>query len=183
MARKIELEKYHGVKVGAYSYGPALTPEAFPSGVTVGRYVSIAAGVKIFVRNHPVRHFSLHPFFYNSILGYIKDDPIKFGILNIGHDSWIGHSAMITPGCTNIGIGAIVRAGSIVTKNVPDFAIVAGNPGKILRYRFDSDTINDILESGWWNLNINDIVSHMGYMILPLSEVLRHPLLCNRRVV
>lgn len=175
------LKKYHGVAVGAYSYGPCLVPGAFPSGVTIGRYVSIANGVKIFLRNHPIEDLSLHPFFYNSKLGFLEKDSITTGTLSIGHDAWIGEGAMITPGCRSIGIGAIVGAGALVTKDVPDFAIVAGNPARVLRYRFDPDVVGKILGSKWWNLNMAEIVPYLSSMTIPLRDSVNHPLLGGQR--
>jgi acetyltransferase-like isoleucine patch superfamily enzyme len=174
------LNIFHGVKVGAYSYGDCLIPGAFPAGVTVGRYVSIASGIRIFLRNHPIDRLSLHPFFYNSDLGWVQTDTITTGTLEIGDDAWIGDRATITPGCSRIGIGAIVGAGAVVTKDVPDFAIVAGNPARLLRYRFDDRTMAIILESRWWEKDVQDLSSYIGDMIRPLGNVPgAHPLLAE----
>jgi acetyltransferase-like isoleucine patch superfamily enzyme len=175
--RKI-LSNRFGVNVGAYSYGPCLVPGAFPSGVSVGRYVSIANGVKILLRNHPISNLSLHPFFYNSGLGYLKKDTIQFGTLEIGHDAWIGENALVTPGCSRIGNGAIVGAGAVVTKDVPDFAIVAGNPAKLIRYRFTPEVITAIHASHWWERTVEEIIPHISSMTVPLSDLQgHHPLL------
>lgn len=174
------LNIFHGVKVGAYSYGDCLIPGAFPAGVAVGRYVSIASGIRIFLRNHPIDHLSLHPFFYNSLLGLVQTDMITDSTLEIGDDAWIGDRAIITPGCSRIGIGAIVGAGAVVTKDVPDFAIVGGNPAKLLRYRFDDRTIAIILESRWWEKDVQDISPYLDRMIVPLGNVSSvHPLLAD----
>jgi acetyltransferase-like isoleucine patch superfamily enzyme len=174
------LNKFHGVKVGSYSYGDCLIPGAFPAGVAVGRYVSIASGIRIFLRNHPIDRLSLHPFFYNSLLGLVQTDTITSSTLEIGDDAWIGDRAIITPGCSRIGIGAIVGAGAVVTKDVPDFAIVAGNPAKLLRYRFDDRTIAIILESRWWEKDVQDLSACLGDMIRPLGDVQgAHPLLAE----
>ena len=75
------------------------------------------------------------------------------GILNIGSDVWIGANAIITPSCKKIGNGSVIGAGSIVTKDVPDYAIVAGNPAKIIRYRFDATKISTMLTEKWWLKN------------------------------
>src|ERR1017187_4066715 len=130
------LERYHGVRVGAYSYGECMVPGSWPAGVRVGRYVSVAPGVRVFLRNHPYDRLSMHPFFYNKKLGWVAEDTITSGTLEIGHDAWIGERVIITPGCRRIGIGAVVGAGAVVTKDVPDFAMVGGNPARLIRYRF-----------------------------------------------
>lgn len=92
--RKI-LEHYHGVSVGAYSYGECMIPGVFPAGVTVGRYVSIASGVRVFLRNHPLDRLSMHPFFYNSRLGAVASDAVSSSSLNIGHDAWLGSGQLL----------------------------------------------------------------------------------------
>jgi acetyltransferase-like isoleucine patch superfamily enzyme len=92
----------------------------------------------------------MHPFFFNSKLGYVSSDNIPEGHLSIEHDSWIGERVIITSKCSRIGIGAVVGAGAVVTKDVPDFAIVAGNPAKLVRYRFPSNEIELRLASRWW---------------------------------
>lgn len=175
------LRESHGVDVGAYSYGACLAPGVFPSSVSVGRYVSVASGVQVLLRNHPLDRLSLHPFFYNARLGFVREDTISATTLEIGHDAWIGSRAIITVGCERIGIGAVVGAGAVVTKNVPDFAIVAGNPAKLIRYRFDEATRAAILASRWWELPVEECVRHMEFMTKPLPECFsQHPLLQER---
>jgi virginiamycin A acetyltransferase len=172
------LEKWNGVKAGAYSYGEGLRPGAFPAGVTIGRYVSIAPGVRVFLRNHPMERLSLHPFFYNRRLGFLREDSIPTGTLEISHDAWLGERAIITPGCSRIGIGAVVGAAAVVTKDVADFAVVAGNPARLIRYRFDEKTRELILASRWWELPVEEVVKHMAEMVKPLSdEPQQNPLL------
>ena len=171
---------YHGVRVGEYSYGACMSPGAWPSGVTVGRYVSVGYNVKIFLRNHPQERLSMHPFFYNKALGYLDSDNISNGSLEIGHDAWIGANVFVTSGCSRIGIGAVVGTGSIVTKDVPDFAVVAGNPAHLLRYRFKVQTCKVIIESKWWENPVYNIIQHMPAMITPIGDnPLMHPLLKN----
>ncbi|MBZ5583330.1 MAG: hypothetical protein LAQ30_14200 [Acidobacteriia bacterium] len=86
---------------------------------------------------------------------------------------------MITSNCVRIGIGAVVGAGAIVTKDVPDFAIVAGNPARILRYRFPETTRQRILESRWWERPVADCIAVLPEMMQPLSAEPRHPLLLS----
>ncbi|MBI1849675.1 MAG: oligosaccharide flippase family protein [Planctomycetes bacterium] len=176
-AREI-LAAYHGVHVGAYSYGECMVPGAFPSGVRIGRYVSIAAGVRVFVRNHPIDRLSTHPYFFNRQLGLVSEDTIESGTLEIGHDAWIGERAILTPGCKHVGIGAVIGAGAVVTKDVPEFAIVAGNPARLIRYRFPEETRDVIRASRWWERTVEDCARYLSTMTQALDESpWQHPLL------
>lgn len=175
-ARNI-LKTYSNVSIGSYSYGDCFVPGAFPPGSTIGRYVSIASGVRAFGRNHPVDRISMHPFFYNYKLGFVDHDTISTTPISVQSDAWIGHNAIMTPGCLRIGIGAVVGAGSVVTKDVPDFAIVAGNPAKILRYRFDEPVRSTLLNTLWWEYSIDKLVPYMESMIQSVhSGISAHPL-------
>ena len=161
-ARRI-LAAHYGVEIGDYSYGPCFRPGSFPPGVRVGRYVSIAAGVRAFRRNHPLDRPSLHPAFYNPRLGLVEHDQLEMRPLAIEHESWIGANAIITPGCDRIGIGAVVGAGAVVTRPVPDFAIVAGNPAKIVRFRFDEATREYLLGEKTWEASLEVNAKRLGF--------------------
>ncbi len=116
-----------------------------------------------------MERLSMHPFFYNSSLGTIPSDSIQDRPLTIGHDAWIGANAIITPSCDTIGIGAVVGAGSVVTKSVPDFAIVAGNPAKLIRYRFDAKVQEQILRSNWWNKSKTECLANLDQLTIPFN--------------
>ena len=167
--------------IGAFSYGSCFIGGQFPPGVTIGRYVSLAGGISVFLRNHPTTWLSTHPFFFNAKLGFIKEDPIKCGTLYVGHDAWVGEQAIILPGCGRIGVGAVVGAGAVVTKDVPDFAIVAGVPACVIKYRFSEGTRQKVLAGRWWDRPIQEITNYMDAMIGPLEEggPCRHPLLAH----
>jgi acetyltransferase-like isoleucine patch superfamily enzyme len=115
----------------------------------IGRYCSIGTNVLIGPGEHPLDRISTSVSLYNDNPYEIltKKDCI------IGNDVWIGSHSMILRGVT-IGDGAVVGAGTIVTKNIPPFAVVVGVPAKILRYRFDQITINKIIESKWWEYDL-----------------------------
>lgn len=168
--RKILL-RYFGVEVGAYSYGTGMLPGAFPPGVNIGRYVSIAADVKVLLRNHPYKRLSTHPFFYNAVLGYVKKDTITGSNLIIGHDVWIGYGAIITPSCHQINNGAVIAAGAVVTKDVPAYAIVAGNPAKIIKYRFDESHIAQVEKSQWWKKSMTELLTHREDFLVDLGII------------
>lgn len=159
----------HNSSVGAFSY---LTDGTIFN-TDIGRYCSIAKSVNIGQGNHPIDWLSTNPFQYESglrfrhgnLFPYADDysgyeipsenrrnalDSIRKAKTKIGNDVWIGHGVIVTAG-VNIGNGAIIGAGSVVTKNVPDYAIVAGVPAKVIRYRFDEDTIKQLNKIRWWD--------------------------------
>jgi len=168
--RRRILRDFEGIEVGAYSYGNGLRPGVCPRGVSVGRYVSIAHGVKFFLRNHPMDRLSTHPYFFNRRLGVAPRDVEEVGTLRIEHDAWIGENVIVTPGCSRIGIGAVVGAGSVVTRDVEDFAIVAGNPAKLIRHRFDEATRQAVLESRWWERSIEELRASLEVVMDKASE-------------
>jgi virginiamycin A acetyltransferase len=176
-AREIMIQHY-GVNIGAYSYGECFVPTAFPAGVSIGRYVSVGPEVRVYLRNHPADRLSLHPFFYNHNLGFVKQDTIPMGELMIEHDAWIGARVIITPGCSRIGLGAVIGAGAVVTKNVPDFAVMVGNPAKLIRLRFSEEVCELLRASRWWERPLIECVRHLKHMVSPLGrEPSLHPLL------
>jgi serine acetyltransferase len=101
----------------------------------------------------------MHPFFYRSKFGYVSKDNIPEGHLLIEHDAWIGERAIITSKCSRIGIGSVVGAGAVVTRDVPDFAIVAGNPARLIRYRFERAEIERRLASRWWEKQPSELAA------------------------
>lgn len=144
------LKKNHAIDVGDYSYGSLLDPDSCDRFTTIGRYVSIGPSVRRIGAAHPMGSASLHPFWYNSSFAFVKNSDVDRSSCEIGHDSWIGASAIILPGCTKIGVGAVIGAGTVVTRDVPDFAVVAGNPGQILRMRFDDVQTARIMSVAPW---------------------------------
>lgn len=138
-----------GVEIGLYSYG-CFDVARFPSGVTVGRYCSIADTARVFLRNHGIGFMGMTALLYRPEFGVVDRDPIPFATLSIGDDVWIGHNATILPGVGSIGRGAVIAAGAIVTHSVPAYAIVAGNPARVVRLRFSDTVIDAIEESRWW---------------------------------
>ena len=143
------MSEIHGVEIGAHSYG-CFDPVRFPPGVRVGRYVSIGPNVTAYRRNHPMDRLSLHPYFYRPGLGAGKNADVKTASLEIGDGSWLGANAIILPGCRRIGRGAVVAAGAVLTRDVPDYAVVGGNPARLIRYRFSAEGIADADATRWW---------------------------------
>lgn len=159
--RKFYLERY-GIKIGYGSYGGCFHRSHIPRGTEFGNYCSIAQGVQIFRANHPLEYFTLHPLFYNPVMGYVKKDRLDRPKLYIGHDVWIGANVIILSGCCKVGNGAIIGAGSVITKDVPPYAIVAGNPAKRIRMRFSPDVIEKLEATEWWNQDKNELIKHKG---------------------
>ena len=160
-------EKYK-VEVGMYTYGGVFL-ESFNNGgtVEVGRYCSFASDVHYFGANHPMNKVSMSPYFYNPIFGKKVTD-VKRESLSIGHDVWLGYGAIITNKCHKIGNGAVIAAGAIVTKDVPAYAIVAGNPARILRYRFSEEIIEKIEQSKWWEKTPDELMEVYDSMDDPI---------------
>lgn len=97
----------------------------------------------------------------NPIVGYVKEDMLERPSLTIGHDVWIGERAIILPSVTSIGNGAIIGAGSIVTKDVEPYSIVAGNPAKKIGKRFEDKVIHRLEESEWWLLKKDELIKNI----------------------
>jgi acetyltransferase-like isoleucine patch superfamily enzyme len=134
------------VKVGQATYGPLNIHEwGHPDEqLNIGHYVSISEGVTFLLGgNHPHQVITTFPVKV-KFLGHPKEAQTK-GAINVGDDVWLGHNAMIMSG-VSISQGAVVAAGSVVTRDVPAYAIVAGNPARIIKYRFPDSTIQELLK-------------------------------------
>lgn len=147
--RDIYNKKYN-IDIGYGSYGGCFSVQNMPKGVKFGNYCSIAPNIRIFRANHPQNTFTTHPLLYNPVAGFVDKDMLSRPNLVIGHDVWIGEWVIILPSVNTIGNGAIIGAGAIVTKDVPPYAIVAGNPAKIVRMRFSEEVIEKLESTKWW---------------------------------
>jgi acetyltransferase-like isoleucine patch superfamily enzyme len=142
----------YNVTIGDYTY---LAKDVVGMNTKIGKFCSIAQGVCISLGMHPTRKFvSTSPVFFSKYkqcgVSFSKDSYFReMGSTLIGNDVWIGVNAIIMDDIT-IGDGAIVAAGAIVTKNVPPYSIVAGNPAKVIRYRFNNEIIDFLLKIKWW---------------------------------
>jgi len=134
----------------------------------IGKFCAIARGVKFIMNgaNHSMAGFSTYPFFiFNNGWDAAADESATVkGDTVIGNDVWLGYEAVILPGVT-IGDGAIVAAKAVVTKAVPPYAIVGGNPAQILRYRFPPETIAQLLDIAWWHWDVAKISQHLSAIV------------------
>lgn len=164
------LSDYHNIEIGKYSYGGCFDPNNIRAYTTIGRYCSFAKDVYVFNANHPLAFKSTHPFFYNSTFGYVERDQIERRHIEIGNDVWIGQNVIILPRVTRIGDGAVIGAGTVITQNVPEFAVVVGNPSRLIRYRFSKETIKRIKQEQWWRKDIEELQMNMDDFTHPLEE-------------
>lgn len=140
--------------IGAYSYTGMNTVIKHAS---VGKFCSISWNVSVSGGGHNYNAITPHPFTQLPSFGIVSDKTdIEIKKIVIGNDVWIGMNSCILQGIT-IGDGAVIGAGSVVTKDVPPYSIVAGNPARILKYRFDSEMIDKLLHLKWWDLPIEVI--------------------------
>jgi phosphonate metabolism protein (transferase hexapeptide repeat family) len=133
----------------------------------VGKFCSIAAHTRINPGNHPLERVALSHFTYRSSAYDLGADDGSFfdwrrGFRCVmGNDVWIGHGAIVLPG-VKLGNGAAVGAGSVVTKDVPPFAIVVGNPGRVLRYRFAPEIVAALERIAWWDWSHDQLRVGLG---------------------
>lgn len=175
-------EIINGVEVGKFSYG--VRKHCYPGTLLkkVGSFCSINDNVSIGEMNHPTTWITTHPIAYISKSQLVGKEGVR-GILEesdvvsqyefpnndyiyIGNDVWIGTNVIILPS-VEIGNGAIIAAGAVVTKDVPDYAIVGGIPAKIIKYRFSKQEIQVLNKVCWWDWEIDDIFRNI--------ELIRNP--------
>jgi len=153
----------HSIYMGAFSYAVS----GFYYGCRIGRYCSFGENVQIGRHSHPLHYVSTSPFFYENYKDILNNTlleennfnfdsdfersspPVLTKLTTIGNDVWIGHGAFILPGLT-IGDGAVIAAHSVVTKDVPPYAVVAGSPAKVIKYKVEQSLIDPLLKSKWW---------------------------------
>lgn len=143
------------IEVGKYSYGvPEVRWWGENSGLYIGKFCSIAKSVSIFLGgNHRVDWITTFPFSvqrpWNQFTGKVEH-PVSRGDVVIGNDVWLGNGCTILSGVT-IGDGAVIAANATVTRDIPPYAIAAGNPARVVRLRFDDADIAKLLALRWWD--------------------------------
>jgi len=151
-------------KIGRYTY---IGNDCDFARTEIGAFTSIGPQVICGMGSHPLDFISTYPGFYkkeasgSEWLGNLIEFKDQKETI-IGSDVWIGVRAIIVAGI-NIGHGSVIAAGSVVTKDVPPYAIVAGVPARVVRYRFSQDEINLFLKSKWWDFPIESIKNSAKY--------------------
>lgn len=153
--------------MGAFSYANS----RLRGDTQIGRFCSIAGGVKVMGPDHPTDRFTSHLFTYIDVEAKMANvTPTEYEKLYrpapiIDNDVWIGEDVTLKTGIT-IGHGAIIAARSVVTKDVPPYAIVGGVPARIIRFRFEQDVIQKLLSLEWWNYK----PSNLPYQKMDINE-------------
>jgi acetyltransferase-like isoleucine patch superfamily enzyme len=169
LGKKVDLSGWtifsQDVSIGDYTY---MMEAGFIGRVRIGKFSSIAQGLTVGLASHPFHSFSTLRMFgaHSPFRGRPKpigllndtDEPPK--VTSIGNDVWIGANVTIKGGLT-IGDGAAIGAGSMVTHDVEPFAIVAGNPARLIRYRFDEEKRQLLRELAWWDWDIETIYANL----------------------
>ena len=136
----------------------------------IGKFCAIATNTKFMMNgaNHKLSGISTYPFYVFGN-GWEKTSPKKGeypfkGDIIVGNDVWFGYDSTILPGI-KIGDGAIIGTRALVTKDVPPYAIVGGNPAKIIKYRFDEKTIEKLVNIAWWDWSIEKITENLEHIV------------------
>ncbi len=141
----------------------------------IGKFCQIASGARFIMNgaNHAMNGISTYPFeVFGKGWSNVPSNDLNKGDTVIGNDVWIGNSATIMPG-VKIGHGAIIGTNTLVTKDVAPYTIVGGNPGKLIRSRFEQKTIDFLLELSWWDWPIEKITKHVNAIASGNLETLR----------
>ncbi len=166
---RVIFSRYFGVQIGMYSHGAFFDPYAVDEQTTIGRYCSMAKGARVVNHNHPVGFKSTSGLFFNPHFGLCDRSLVQFNPLVVGNDVWIGTNAVILPEVDRIGDGAIIGAGAVVSRDVPPYAVVLGNPARIVKYRFGEATIARLLEERWWEHDVDGLVPSLDEFQQPVE--------------
>lgn len=137
---------------------------------SIGKFCAISWNCSINAIHHPTDRISISAFPYVPHVGnFVSKREQHYQNVIIENDVWIGANSVIMPG-VKIGNGAIIGANAVVTKDVPDYAIVGGVPAKVIKYRFNENVISSLLELKWWNLDKAEIKENIKLFQNKLDE-------------
>lgn len=163
-------QAYHGVTVGLYSWSGCFVVGSFRPGTTIGRYCEIAESATApDAPDVPAISAGGHADAVSSAAGARTQGANRPG-LEIGNDVWIGHAAIILPSVARIGDGAVIGAGAVVHRSVPPYAVVVGNPARVVRYRFTRPVVGRLLTSRWWDRSIEELSLELQSFQVPVNS-------------
>jgi len=154
-------KKYYGISIGYGTYGGCFDVAQISYGTSFGNWCSIATNLTILRYDHPMNDFTMHPILYDPIMKFVNSFGLNKNDLEVGNDVWMGKDVLILPKCHKIGNGAVIGAGSVVTKDVDPYTVVAGNPAKVIKRRFSEDIINKLESSKWWEKEFNELTQNI----------------------
>ncbi|MBB4806602.1 virginiamycin A acetyltransferase [Chryseobacterium defluvii] len=158
------------IEIGRYTSinGPNTHAQAVINGIRIGSFCSIASGV-IFQENlHDYEKLTTY-FIRQRVFGEaLRIDSYSKGDIVVGNDVWIGAQSIILSG-VSVGDGAVIATNSVVTKDVPPYAIVGGSPANVIKYRFSEEIINKLMEIEWWNWDIEKIKKNRHLFVEKLT--------------
>lgn len=163
--RQVELAGH--VTIGRHTslWEPGILVSGGMHGVSIGAFCSIARHVAMYEASHNPQRTTTYYIEKNLFrIPPAADAQVSAGPIRIGNDVWIGQAAQVMSGVT-VGDGAIVGAGAIVTRDVPAYAVVGGNPARIIRYRFDEATIARLLATAWWDWDDDRLRSERDFLL------------------
>jgi phosphonate metabolism protein (transferase hexapeptide repeat family) len=159
-----EQNRLENAVLGDYSY---TGPYCFLQNCVVRKFSNIAAAVRIGPTRHPMDRPTLHHFTYRPVMyGMADEDEAAFfawresQVATIGNDTWIGHGAIVMPG-VSVGDGAVVGSGSVVTRDVPPFAIAVGSPARVVKRRFPEELSAALERIAWWDWDREKIARNL----------------------
>ena len=164
--------RFYNSRIERFSY---VGPSSRIVDTDIGAFTSISWDCQIGIPSHEIHHISSSPIFSEEKNGTGTRWLTKRRVIppiqrtKIGNDVWIGARAIVMPGI-KIGDGAVVGAGSIVTKNVPEYSIVAGVPAKVIKKRFDDDICDQLMALKWWDLDEKILRSGIGFFQSEVSK-------------
>lgn len=165
--------RFYRGKIGKYSY---IGNNSFVSDTDIGSFTSISTDCYIGGTTHPIEWVSTSPVFHkwDNILkkNFARHEFEIFKRTQIGNDVWIGNRVMIKAG-VKVADGAVIGMGSIVTKDVGPYEIWAGNPARMIRKRFDDETVNALLEIRWWEWDDKRIGENAEFFTEPSKLIKR----------
>ncbi|MCA0902162.1 non-ribosomal peptide synthetase [Microbulbifer agarilyticus] len=160
--------KYYDIEVDDFT-SVRFEPSKLKRYTRVGRYSTIYPTVQFQTADHPRNTLSTHGIFYHSRLGFSAGYELDRTTIEVGNDVWIGDGAKILYPTQKIGDGAVIAAGAVVIEDVPPYAVVAGYPARIVRYRFSQETIAKLLELQWWTMSGKQLHHSRREFLKPLE--------------